>query len=84
MADRKEAQRLWGLILQLEAQSTKTEAEFNSKRREMEKLRAAYARASGTSASPRAVEENAAIGRAGLMGSMGLGRPDGVTGDDLP
>ena len=85
MADRREAARLWGLICQLEKEPCKSEADFNSKKSEMAKLREAYSKATGTACNPRDLHEQRAKGDAQLLGQMGLRgtRPDAVTADDL-
>lgn len=84
MADRKEAERLWAKIVELEKLPCRNEEEFNHKKREMASLQAAYARASGTSASANNYIENEMKGDLKAFGETVKGRPsENLTADDL-
>ena len=83
MAEReKEAQRLWTLMRQLEHTQSKTPEEFKFKQREMEKLRAAYAKVTGLSGDPGNMSEQDALTKAKVYGGV-VSRPDVETADSL-
>ena len=83
MADSKEAQRLWSEILKLEAVPATNPADFAWKQKEMQSLRQAYMRATGTSCSPGNWRENELKGDMKAFGGI-AGRPaENLTADDL-
>ena len=69
MADQREMQRLWNMMLQLEKTPVKTEADFNHKKKEMDKLKSAYDKAAGVESSPSDVDGNE---RRGLINATNL------------
>lgn len=84
MADRREAERLWSKILELERQPVKSEADFKWKQTEGRRLREAYAAASGTSCRPENWRENQLKGDMKAIGSAIGGRPsENLTAEDL-
>ena len=82
MADRREAEKLWAEILACEKLPSGNPQDFEYKRKEMERLRLAYQRASGTSSHPHNWRENEVKGDLQAFGEITGGQAP-ITSDDL-
>lgn len=76
-----EAKKLWDLLLLAERMPVKNENDFNAKKREIERLRLAYAKVTGMPCKPGSLDENEAKGNAALFGTM-RGGPEHRTRDE--